>query len=156
LSADSQLKVLQPLTETVDPAAAGRLRLAADQVNMASFVRLHGGRPFSHTVVYLPTGVGTHLRDAPELSTAGTLSEVTVIGLLDQVLAEPIQVAEQSISVAGAPTTVAGALEIPPEFPVLRIDRSYYDRAERPVEIAISHFHPDRYTYRVRLRRAVG
>lgn len=156
LSADSQMSVLDPLADAVDPAAAGRLRLPDDHVATASFVRLHDGRPFSHTRVYLPSGVGARLDGAPELASEGFVSEVTVIGLLDRVLQAPIAEAEQSIAVAEAPAEAAVALGVPPGSAVLRIDRTYYDRAGAPVELAVSHFHPERYTYRVRLRRNVG
>jgi GntR family transcriptional regulator len=38
--------------------------------------------------------------------------------------------------------------------PVLRIDRQYCDEAGRPVELAVSFFDPEHYSYRVRLRRS--
>jgi DNA-binding GntR family transcriptional regulator len=37
-------------------------------------------------------------------------------------------------------------------MPVLRIDRLYRDRELAPLELAINHFHPDRYSYRLQLR----
>jgi hypothetical protein len=36
--------------------------------------------------------------------------------------------------------------------PVLRIDQLYRDRDLAPLELAVNHFHPDRYSYRVQLR----
>lgn len=36
---------------------------------------------------------------------------------------------------------------------MLRIDRTYLDGRARSLEVAVSWFHPDRYSYRVRLRR---
>ncbi len=38
--------------------------------------------------------------------------------------------------------------------PMLRVDRLYRDGAGRPVELAVSHFLPEQYTYRVTLRRS--
>jgi DNA-binding GntR family transcriptional regulator len=156
LSADSELQVLEPLADVVDPAAAGRLRLGDDKVSLVCFLRLTEGVAFSHTRVHVPPSVRVALGDVPELSTAGMVSRVTVIGLLDGVLARPIRDAEQSISVAVAPPEVAAAMGTEPGTPVLRIDRTYLDTDSQPVELAVSHFHPDRYTYRVRLRRNVG
>lgn len=156
LSADSELCVLHPLAETVDPASASRLRLADDRVTSTSFLRLHNGQPFCHTRVYLPPHVGSRLATAAELVTKGAISHVTVIGLLDKVLTRPIQDAEQSISVAGAPPEVAESLGLPAQAPLLRIERTYFDTHAEPVELAVSHFHPDRYSYRLRLRRNVG
>jgi DNA-binding GntR family transcriptional regulator len=87
------------------------------------------------------------------LSQPGTVSQVTIIGLLDQVLEAPIQDAEQSITVGTALAEVAETLDLPAHTPLLRIDRMYFDANGDPVELAISHFHPDRYSYRTRLRR---
>jgi DNA-binding GntR family transcriptional regulator len=153
LSADSNLQVIEPLATTVDLPAAGRLRLSDDRVATVSFLRVHHGEAFSHTTVYLPPWVRARLGDVSELSVAGTTSPTTMIGKLDPVLDSPIQDAEQSITVATAPPEVAEALHLAPGTPVLRIDRIYFDMSGQPVELAISHFHPDRYSYRVRLRR---
>jgi GntR family transcriptional regulator len=153
LSADSELQVLQPLAAAVDPTAAGRLRLSDDRVATTSFLRVHHGEAFSHTTAYLPPQARARLGNVEELATPGTASQVTLIGLLDRVLDRPILDAEQSITVATAPADVAQALDLPSGTPLLRIDRMYFDTAGDPVELAISHFHPDRYSYRVRLRR---
>jgi DNA-binding GntR family transcriptional regulator len=153
LSADSQMQVIRPLGAAVDPTAAGRLRLSDDRVARTTFLRLHQGEPFSHTTVSLPPPVAVRLGDLEELATPGTISPVTLIGLLDRVLESPIQDAEQSITVATASAEVAQGLGLQAGTPLLRIDRMYFDVEGDPVELAISHFHPDRYSYRVRLRR---
>lgn len=153
LSADSEMRVVEPLAPAVDPMAAGRLRLPDDRVAAMTFLRVHQGEAFSHTAAYLPPPVRVRLGDAAELATPGTVSWMTVIGMLDRALDRPIQDAEQSITVATAPADVAESLGVPAGTPVLRIDRMYFDTAGDPVELAISHFHPDRYSYRVRLRR---
>ena len=155
LSADSDMKVLRPLGEATEPAAAGRLRLSDDQVATASFTRLHDGQAFCHTRLWLPPWVRQLLGDVAELASPGALSRVTVIALLDDVLRLPIQDAEQCISVAAATPEVAQALAVAPGTALLRIDRTYFDTAGEPVELAVSHFHPDRYSYQVRLRRHV-
>lgn len=153
LSSDSEMSVLTPLEPVIDPIAASRLRLTHDRVQRVSFARLHQGDPFSHTVVWLPPDVGARVADHPELNTEGVTSATTVIGLLDLALEHPIQEAEQSITVETAGSVVAHALEIEPGTPLLRVDRMYFDCFGSPVELAVSHFHPDRYSYRVRLRR---
>ena len=35
---------------------------------------------------------------------------------------------------------------------MLRVDRIYFDRDRQPLELAINHFNPARYTYRFHLR----
>lgn len=156
LSADSELRVLMPLGDTVDPAAASRLRLPDDHVVVASFLRQHrGGEAFCHTRLHLPPDVRRSMGEVPELSTRGAVSRVTVVGLLDQVLPTPITTAEQSITVAEAPVEVAEGLGVPRGSTLLRMDRTYWDAEGRPVELTISYFHPERYSYRVRLRRSL-
>jgi GntR family transcriptional regulator len=156
LSADSEMRVVQPLTAAVDPTAAGRLRLPDDRVATVTFLRVHHGEAFSHTAAHLPPRVHARLGEIDELRTPGAGSRMTLIGTLDRVLERPIQDAEQSITVASATADVAEALRLPVGTPLLRIDRMYFDAAGEPVELAISHFHPDRYSYRVRLRRNFG
>ena len=78
---------------------------------------------------------------------------MTLIGLLDDVLDSPIQDVEQSITVVAAPAEVAQSLDLPTSTSLLRIDRMYFDTNGAPVELAISYYHPDRYSYRIRLRR---
>ncbi len=154
LSADSHLQVLNPPRAAVDLTAANRLRLSDDRVAKLTFLRVHHGEAFSHTTVFLPPQVRAQLGDIDELGSIGAVSPVTVIGLLDSALVAPIRDAEQSITVVTAPVEVTQCLDLPDETHVLRADRMYFDTNGEPVELAISHFHPDRYSYRIRLRRS--
>lgn len=153
LSVDTTMRLSAPLRRQVDLDAAGRLRLESDAVHTAAFLRLHDDVPFCHTSVWLPPAVGETLRSVPELTEEGAVSTVTVIGLLDERLPAPITDAEQSITVAPAPEHVAAGLRCEPGHPVLRIDRLYATAAGERVELAVSHFLPEQYSYRVRLRR---
>jgi len=49
---------------------------------------------------------------------------------------------------------VAHAVSCEPGHPMLRVDRLYSDVSHRPVELSVSHFLPEQYTYRVTLRRS--
>ena len=51
-----------------------------------------------------------------------------------------------------ADADIAHRLGCVPGLPVLRIDRLYRDRELTPLELAVNHFHPDRYSYRIQLR----
>ncbi|MDH6213686.1 GntR family transcriptional regulator [Streptomyces pseudovenezuelae] len=153
LSIDTRMDVVAPLHARVDVDAAGRLGLNTDRVHKLSFLRLHDDVAFCHTSVWLPPAVGRLLDSVPELTSPGSPNAFTVIGLLDQRLPEPIAEAEQSITVAGATPEVAGHLGCEPGRPLLRIDRVYQSAAGQAVELAISHFLPEHYSYRVRLRR---
>lgn len=156
LSEDTTMRLITPVRRRVDLDAAGRLRLDTDQVHQLAFLRLHEDTPFCRTTVSLPPDVGRQLADLPELNTAGAHTTATVIGLLDTRLPDPIAEAEQSVTVAPAPPDVARSLGCTPEHPLLRIDRRYLATNGRPVELAVSHFLPEHYSYRVRLRRTVG
>ena len=153
LSVDTRMEVTAPLRRLVDVTAASRLRLPDDVVHSLTFRRLHDGTPFCVTSVALPPAVGAVLASMPELSTAGASSETTIIGLLDARLPAPIAEADQSITVAPADGATAAQLGRPAGDPLLRIDRLYSDTAGRPVELAVSHFLPELYSYRTRLRR---
>jgi len=78
---------------------------------------------------------------------------VTVIGLIDARTSGSITAAEQSVSAAGAPLFAARHLGREVGEPLLRIDRLYFDDSDDPVELAVSYFDPEHYSYRVKLRR---
>jgi len=156
LSDDTSMEVVQGLRRRVDVDAASRLRLDDDIVYSVVFRRLHGanpGVPFVSTTVHLPESVAQPLLGSSELAT-GAVGTNTVIGLLEPHLPDPIAEAAQSITVAPADTVVAAAVGCEPRHPMLRVDRLYADSSGRPVELSVSHFLPEQYTYRVTLRRS--
>lgn len=155
LSIDTSKELVVPLHRHVDLGAAGRLHLEADRIHRLAFRRLYEETPFCLTTAYLPPAVGALLEGIPELTETGARSRSTIIGLLDERLPEPIAEAEQSITVDMATPETAAHLGCEPERPLLRIDRMYHTTAGRPVELAVSHFLPEHYSYRVRLQRNV-
>ncbi|HET6187950.1 MAG TPA: GntR family transcriptional regulator [Trebonia sp.] len=155
LSADTEMDIIAPLRRQVDVSAAGRLRLASDIVYTVAFCRSHQGKPFCLTVVSLPPAAGLVLASSAELTAEGATSDVTIIGLLDTRLDAPIAEAEQSITVALADDRAAEALGCPVGHPLLRIDRLYLDTSGTPIELAVSHFLPELYSYRLNLRRSM-
>lgn len=156
LSDDTTMEVLSGLRRRVDVDAASRLRLDDDVLFSVVFRRLHGadpGVPFVSTTVHLVPWAAAALADEPELAD-GAVGTQTVIGLLEPHLAEPITEAAQWITVAPADEAVAAAVDCAPGHPMLRVDRLYSDAGGRPVELSVSHFLPEQYTYRVTLRRS--
>jgi DNA-binding GntR family transcriptional regulator len=157
LSEDTTMEVLSGLRRRVDVDAASRLRLGDDVVYTVVFRRLHGsdpGIPFVLTRVHLTEATALPVLDAPELAT-GAQSSYTIIGLLEPHLRHPIAEAAQSITVARADPLVAESLGCETGHPMLRVDRLYSDSTGTPVELAVSQFLPEQYTYRVTLRRAL-
>jgi GntR family transcriptional regulator len=153
LSDDTTMEVLAGLRRRVDVDAASRLRLDDDVVYSVVFRRLHDGVPFVSTTVHLVPSVAQQVLASSALAD-GARGTHTVIGLLEPHLAEPIAEAAQSITVAPADGVIAGAVGCEPGHPMLRVDRLYSDSAGRPVELSVSHFLPEQYTYRVTLRRS--
>ena len=156
LSVDTECEIVSPLQRRIDVENAGRLRLSSDELYAVALIRLHGSVPFCYTSVFLPPRVGELVGDVTDLTCAGRRSRVTVIGLIDTRMSRAIMAAEQSITAAGAPSFAAARLACEPGQPVLRVDRLYSDEAGNPVELAVSYFDPEHYSYRVRLRRSPG
>ncbi|MHC3467357.1 GntR family transcriptional regulator [Streptomyces sp. 7R007] len=154
LSLDTRMDLVTPLHRRDDAEAAGRLGLDTDRVHTLAFLRLHEDTAFCHTSVWLPPAVGRLLESVPELTRPGPPCTFTVIGLLDRRLPEPIAEAEQSITVAAAAPGIARHLGCAPGHALLRVDRVYRSADGRLVELAVSHFLPEHYAYRVRLRRS--
>jgi DNA-binding GntR family transcriptional regulator len=153
LSDDTTMEVVSGLRRRVDVDAASRLRQVEDVVYTVVFRRCHDGTPFVQTRVHLPELVARPILDTPEMAD-GAVSTSTVIGLLEPHLREPIVEAAQSITVGSADPEVADAVGCDPGHPMLRVDRLYSDATGTPVELAVSHFLPEQYTYRVTLRRS--
>jgi GntR family transcriptional regulator len=153
LSDDTTMEVLAGLRRRVDVDAASRLRLDDDVVYSVVFRRLHDGVPFVLTTVHLVPSAAQPLLASPALAD-GTVGTHTIIGLLEPHLSEPIAEAAQSITVAPADGVVAEAVRCAAGHPMLRVDRLYSDSSDRPVELSVSHFLPEQYTYRVTLRRS--
>lgn len=153
LSDDTTMEVVDGLRRRVDIDAASRLRLDGDVVHTVVFRRMHDGIPFGHTVVHLPPEVATMVTASADLRT-GAQSRHTVIGLLEPHLGSPIAEAAQLITVGTADDGVAAAIGCAHGHPMLRVDRLYRDSDGHAVELAVSHFLPEQYTYRITLHRS--
>ncbi len=154
LSIDTQLELVRPFERRTDIDAASRLRLDSDEVFVGTFRRLHQEAVFCITTTYLPPELGRVIQKERWLSQPGARSPATIIGLIERYGHIPVVGAHQSITAVPAPPDIAELVECHASAPVLRIDRLYYDRAGAIVELAVSHFNPARYSYRVDLRRA--
>ncbi len=158
LSLDTELRVVEPLHVLASVAVADTLRVPEDSVMAMSFVRLHDGVPFCYTRVHVPLEIGRRLRELPELGALtepGGRARFTVISLVDRVSDRQIQNAVQNATAVAADPDTGRRLGCPAGVPVLRIERLYCDRDLVPLELAINHFHPDRYSYRLQMRGRV-
>ena len=152
LQLDTTRETIRPLTLRADVSAASRLQLDSDQVSTALFRRQHEGTPFGLTEVFLPPMIGRELLFRKELAEAGDVARRAIVGIIDEIVADGVAGAHQSITAVALPEELASLLESAANAPALRIDRLYVDVRGQPVELAVSHFDPERYTYRVQLR----
>jgi GntR family transcriptional regulator len=152
-SVDTVLETLEPLERGMDIDAASRLQLPSDEVMVALLRRTHENRPISITRVALSVPVGIAVLARGMLRRRGDKTSSTVVSVVDQVAEHPIAGAHQSIIAVRLPADIATLIGADANDPGLRIDRIYYDTTGRPVELAVSHFNPARYTYRVELSR---
>jgi DNA-binding GntR family transcriptional regulator len=153
LSVDTELEVIAPLERRVDVAAAGRLHLPSDDVIATTFRRRHEDAVFCVTTVYLPAEIGRAIEPEEFLASVGGRSRETIIDLLESKASVSIAGAHQSITAIALDPELAPLLECEPGEPVLRVDRIYFDHDGNNVELAVNHFNPLRYSYRLELRR---
>ena len=78
-----------------------------------------------------------------------------MLGVLERFLPLPIAGTRQNIVAVAAPEDVAGQIGCQPGEPSLRAERLYFDTERNPVELAISYYHPKRYSYGIELRRRI-
>jgi GntR family transcriptional regulator len=158
LSLDTEMQVVEPLHVLASLEVADQLHVADDTVMTMSFLRLHENAPFCYTRVHLPLQLGRRLRELPELAELtepGARARLTVISLVERVSDHPIHSALQNATAVAATADIARRLGCAVGRPVLRIERLYRDRELHPLELAINHFNPDRYSYRLQLRGRV-
>lgn len=150
---DTELELLAPLRPSREPDAEAVDKLGTDQLMEVRLRRLHAGAPFCVSVITLPAPVGRRLSRARTLTRPNSRHTSSVLELLNQVLEPPIVSARQDITVATAPSDIAELIDVRPRRPMLRIDRLYFDADGAPVEYAVNYCNPDRYTYRLELKR---
>lgn len=154
LADDTSIEIVRPLARGVNIEAAARLALDTDVVHSLSYLRSHQGVPFGWTTVSLPAEVAALVHGSPELMTSGASHQLTVIGLLEGRLSDPIAEAEQTISAVASDSEIAGHLNCELGAPILRIDRLFISATGEPLELSVGYFLPEQYTYRTSLRRS--
>lgn len=152
ISDDTELEIIEPPAITVNLEAAGRLRLDTDEVVTITFRRFHDDRAFCVTTASLPPSLGRCLFEVPELAAVGERQRLTVLSVVQSIAGTPIAEAQQSVTAVAAQADAAQHVGLTPGAPALRIDRLYLGRNRRLIELAVNHFNPARYSYRVQIR----
>jgi GntR family transcriptional regulator len=148
----TEMEVIESLEVVTDTSAAARLELLTEEVATLLVVRLYGDSPFVVTRIYLPPDVAKQMR--AEGRPAKTDS--TVIGTLDEFIPHPVAAASQIITAELLPENLAAYIEYTPGACALHVQRTYFDREGHAVEFASSFYNPNRYPYRLELRRMVS
>lgn len=148
--AGTEMELLQRIELIVEEEAALRLELPSKVVAALALRRLYEDAPFGLTHVYLPPELGQRLAESEALPTKGI---GTVIGTLESLLPGTIAGANQVITAVSTPPDVAPLIDYEAGRPCLRADRTYFDTEGTPVELATSFYNPERYSYRLQMRR---
>ncbi|WP_084622953.1 GntR family transcriptional regulator [Nocardioides sp. CF8] len=150
LQIDTQFELTDPLSRIYNTEIASRLQQEFPDVWTLSFRRIHQGKTFCRTTVYLPMRIGSALADAPELTDPDCNTQTTVISLI-QTHGVDIAEADQLITAMAANEALGATLGCPLGAPLLHIERTYFDLRGGAVELAISDFLPAYYQHRTRL-----
>ena len=147
---NTDVELLRPVSVEEDEEATRLLGLPNREVSMLMMRRYHDGLPFALTRVYLAPKLGACLTEKNIF--AHTIPNATVIATIEPLLPHPIAGANQEVTAVPAPADMADIIGYSPGEPCLRVQRLYFDTRGSPVELAVSHYHPERYTYRIELR----
>jgi GntR family transcriptional regulator len=149
MSMRTRVSVLDWRLMPAPPAVSAALKLPAGaQTLKVVRVRKFNAHPIAYTEVYLPA-------DLAGAIDRQTLQDTPMLVALER---QGIQVvsAEQTLGAAVADLKVARILRISPGVPLLRVTRVATDGTGRPVQFLVGLYHPERYTYQMRLSRVGG
>lgn len=151
-SSDTVMQMLEPLHPIDDPQISAALGLAdGERVEQVRFLRTFEGEAFCYVVASFPGPIADRLRRAaPE----GPGPTGTYIGMVERVVDHQVVGAHQEIAAIACPRELASLIGTKPKDPILAITRIYYDVTGRFVEHTVSSYSPERYTYRLDLRRS--
>ncbi len=136
-------------TRWIDPPKRIKERLDvkdSQKVLRIEKVRQIKGCPFSHVYNYLPHDIGK------KLPTEMATSKPMLIILEDELGIRPVE-ADQSVKATIADSEVALLLEIRVGDPLLKTERTVYDRRKKPVEYVSALYRADQYAYTMKLKR---
>lgn len=149
---ESEMEVTEPMALRNDPAMASRLELESTVVAVVGLRRTVEGEPFATTEVFVSPHIGQRLVEDDVLHDGAN----TVIRAVDSYLPDTVAGVQQVITAVPASEGVARALGVEPGSAVLRVERVFFDTEDSPVEVSVTHHHPERYAYRLELRGKVA
>jgi GntR family transcriptional regulator len=147
MGAATKAKLLAFNYELATSGVSEPLRLPAGSVVQKSIrTRSIEGSPFSYLVAYVPESIGRTF-------TKAELSRVALMPLLERAGCV-VHNATQDIGAELATPEVAKALHIDVGAPLIALTRTTYGASGAGIEHLRALYRPDRYTFRMELRRA--
>jgi GntR family transcriptional regulator len=135
-SSNERLPEWVDLGGDVDMAASYRCFVGVNHI---------GSKPFSFLQDYYPQDL------ARFISEEDYLGAMPPVRLLEMRSGLRFSHAVQRLDAVAAPPHVASAIEVTEGSPVIRMVRTYFETAGRPLDIAVAHYHPDRYRFEIKL-----
>lgn len=153
-SAEDETEVLEPLFDAQpDDHVAEVLGLAGSIPGGLTIRRVQRSKILYYAQLRFPPEVTKLLAAEPVLTEDGLRGRFTIIGLIDREWGERIINLSEAIRPAAASKEISSHLGIAPRSAILAVERVYYDRIGRPVELAMTYYHPENFLLRSRLRR---
>lgn len=143
----TQVRILELDMIKAAPPISDALQLPVDTpVLRVDRVRWLENQPISHLVSYVPGDLAGAMSRA-------ALKTTPMLTLLEKAGVQ-IGAATQTISASLADGTLANLLEVDIGSPILRVNRTVFDTAHRPVQHVLAQFRPDRYQIKLDLHSA--
>ena len=138
------VRVLELSRETATGPIAESLQLKPGaKIIRAVRVRYLEGAPLGYVVSYVPAALGS------TVSRAG-LAQAPILALIKKA-GHQIGKATQVIAAMLADPVMSEALEVEPRSAILRISRTVFDNADKPLLVTFAHYRSDRYHLRIDL-----
>lgn len=143
---DLSYKVLE-LGGCVPPSnVSSQLKIAEDETaTRLELVAYLKKQPFAYSEFYFPSASGRLLRKSDVAN--GTPILRIIEGKMNQTAVR----GSQTVTPVSADTVTAKHLGLRSKVPVLRVERTYFGARGDAMEVAVVHYHPERYTYHVDL-----
>lgn len=134
-------------TESPPPAAiAGALGLPdSAKAVCLEVIGYLDRKPFAYSRFYFPEWVGAMI------GKADAKVGLPIIRIVEQKISQRIVRAEQIVKPMLADAVTAKHLGLKSKTPLLEVVRTYYAASDRPVEVAVVRYHPERYHYTIEL-----
>lgn len=146
-----------PQVEVLSHSTCAAPQFVAEALGLAEVLCIRrlfraGEEPLALVTAYLPPWVGHAVE--PLLSSAADTE--TTYTMWEQRLGIQIARATHEIHAGAVAAEVAEALGLQQDSPVLVLERTSYDKDDKPLEVVVFHYRPERYRFSVTLPRTMA